>query len=312
MKLSMTWGIHNEPAPKRPYKGKSIIKTLLDYVVVDLETTGLDPNYEEIIEVAAIRVNNGDISNCFHTLVKPFNEIDGFITELTGITNEMLSTAPPIKSVIQNFIDFIGDSILVAHNAHFDINFIYDNYDNHFCNDFIDTMRISRRLFGVSAGHRLSDLVERFGIDGVVEHRAMSDAIKTYHCYEYMKRYASDNGIDFTVLPPTLRAKDITLKADSFKEDTDIFGRSFVFTGKLEKMPRRDAMQIVVDMGGLCLDGVNVKTNYLVLGNLDYSKNIKDGKSSKLKKAETLKLSGVDIEVISENIFYDMIAHSID
>lgn len=79
-----------------------------------------------------------------------------------------------------------------------------------------------------------------------------------------------------------------------------------VFTGTLEKMTRREAMQIVKDLGGECGDSVTKKTNYLVLGNNDFCKTIKGGKSNKQKKAEKLKLEGIDINVISESVFYEM------
>lgn len=72
-------------------------------------------------------------------------------------------------------------------------------------------------------------------------------------------------------------------------------------------MTRKEAMQFVVDRGGLCGDSMNKKTNYLVLGNNDYCTTIKGGKSTKQKKAEKLKLAGCDIEIISENVFYDML-----
>ena len=80
-----------------------------------------------------------------------------------------------------------------------------------------------------------------------------------------------------------------------------------VFTGTLERMLRKDAMQAVVDLGGQVGNSVTKKTNYLILGNNDYCPLITEGKSSKQKKAESLKLAGNDIEIISEDVFYDMI-----
>ena len=78
-------------------------------------------------------------------------------------------------------------------------------------------------------------------------------------------------------------------------------------TGTLEKMLRKEAMQIIVDLGGHCEDGVTKKTNFLILGNNDYNPILRGKKSSKLIKAETLKLEGKDIEIISENVFYDIV-----
>ena len=105
-----------------------------------------------------------------------------------------------------------------------------------------------------------------------------------------------------------LSAKDIVTEKTDFDETHPLFGKTCVFTGTLEKMARKDAMQIVVDLGGLVGNSVTKKTNYLILGNNDYCSSIKGGKSSKQKKAESLKLAGNDIEIISENVFYDMIS----
>ena len=314
MQISVSYNDEKLPKTQRPDKGRSLLESLSSYIVVDLETTGLDASYDNIIEIAAVRVENGLIVDDFQSLVH-CRYIDDFIAELTGITEEMLSTAPPLSEVLPLFIDFVGDSVVVAHNANFDINFLYDNcvdvLGTAFCNDFIDTMRASRRLFKEHSSHTLESIVERFGISGNIEHRAMADALKTYECYEYMRKYAADNDIDFTLLYPQrndTRASNISTGKTEFDENSPIFEKMFVFTGILEKMTRKEAMQIVVDMGGKCADNINKKTNYLILGNNDYCSSIKDGKSNKQKKAESYQLSGLDIQVISENVFYDMIS----
>ena len=284
--------------------------------MVDLETTGLDPSCDEIIEFAAIRVVNSVVVSEFQSLVKPSFPIDGFITELTGITNEMLKTAPAISDVLPCFLAFVGSSAIVAHNANFDVNFLYDAcaalHAADFCNDFIDTMRINRRLFREERHHRLGDLTARFGIEGNIEHRALADVLKTQACYEHMKKHARDKGINFESLYPYqskgVKASDISSSNTAFDETTPIFGKTFVFTGVLQRMVRKDAMQLVADLGGICGDGVTAKTNYLVLGNNDYCSSIKDGKSSKQKKAEKYKAAGMDIEIISENVFYEMVS----
>jgi DNA polymerase-3 subunit epsilon len=312
--LQITIGIGNMlTVSKREQKGKSLLDSIDNYIVIDLETTGLDPSYDEIIEFAAVRVENGAIVSEFQSLVKPPYPIDSFITELTGITNEMLSTAPSVDTVLPNFLDYVGQSTVVAHNANFDVNFLYDacSFRKPFSNDFIDTMRLSRRLFRQERHHRLGDLTDRFGIVGDIEHRALSDVLKTQACYEYMKAYIRDNNISLESLYPRsagVKASDITSSNMDFNETTPVYDRAFVFTGTLQRMVRKEAMQLVVDMGGICGDGITAKTNYLVLGNNDYCSSIKDGKSSKHKKAERYKAEGMDIEIISENVFYEMVA----
>jgi DNA polymerase-3 subunit epsilon len=299
----------------RSEKGESLFALPTTYTVVDLETTGLDPQWNDIIEFGAMRIVDGEVTDKYTQLVNPGYEIDEFITELTGITNEMLATAPAVNAVLPAFLDFVGDGIIIGHNVNFDINFIYDTcmsvLDKPFKNDFVDTMRLSRRLFPQERHHRLCDLIERFRVGEAVEHRALADVEQTNRCYLFMKDHIESNGISIESLRPTkagFSAKDIQASTTDFDETSPVYEKVFVFTGTLERMTRKEAMQLVVDRGGLCGDGVNKKTNYLVLGNNDYCSTIKDGKSSKQKKAEQLKLSGCDIEIISENVFYDMIS----
>ena len=99
-----------------------------------------------------------------------------------------------------------------------------------------------------------------------------------------------------------------SIKPESIEIDEDNFfyNKHCIFTGKLEKMVRKDAMQLIVNVGGILDNSVTKKTNYLILGNNDYVSSIKDGKSSKHKKAEKYKLEGQDIEIIDEDTFYNL------
>lgn len=181
----------NSFAKTRSHKGQSLLLSLNDYVVIDIETTGLAPGSSAIIELAALRVKNGQIAGKFQTLVNPEQSISRFITNLTGITNAMTRNAPKIHNALTDYLDFVAGDVVIGHNVHFDVNFIYDNavaYLNRpFCNNFIDTMRISRKLYKHCRGHKLTDLVRRFEIGTAVMHRALADVEQTQQCYEYMK-----------------------------------------------------------------------------------------------------------------------------
>lgn len=303
------------PQTVRESKGESHLKFIDDYIVLDLETTGLDPAYDEIIEIAAVKYSNGERISEFITLVKPENEINEYITRLTGITNEMVKDAPKIEKVLPDLLNFLGASVVIAHNANFDINFLYDNYmlcfNEPFINDFIDTMRISRRLFK-DIRHRLVDLTKEFGISFDVQHRAMTDCEATHKVYEYMKNHCCINNIDLAAFIRSSHGKSFDLKdfkpeSDEFDDSHPIYGRSVCFTGTLEKFQRKEALQIVVNLGGMPADSITKNTNILVLGNNDYCSSIKDGKSNKQKKAEDLILKGNDLIIISEKSFYDML-----
>lgn len=298
----------------RELKGKSLLSFPDDYVVIDLETTGLDPRFDEIIEIAGIKYSGEQEVGRFQSLVNPGFSIDAFITELTGISNEMLATAPFLSSVLPAFLDFVGQNVVVGHNVNFDINFIYDNAQNlsldAFSNDFVDTMRLSRRLYKDMENHKLSTLVSYLGVAEIVEHRALSDCTNTLQCFLKMKHYVLTNNVSLIAGWERFNSlsKIIVPETDEFNLDSPIYGMSFAFTGKLERMTRREAMQAVVNAGGICNDSVIASTNYLVLGNNDYCKSIKGGKSAKQKKAEKMRLSGYDIVTISEETFYDMLS----
>lgn len=305
--------------PKRINKGKSQIAFPEDFTIIDLETTGFDPSFDDIIEIAALRVRGGEIVDTFSTLIKPYDEIDEYITKLTGITNDMLLTAPAPENIFPSVYEFVGEDIIVGHNVNFDINFLYDWFESilgkPFENDFIDTMRIARKALPNLPHHRLEDVATALGVIPDGAHRAAADCKTTFDCFcrlrdivaseigvdnfisSFKKRYKSKNKIDL---------HDITTENTEFDETHPLFGKHCVFTGMLEKMTRSEAAQVVVDIGGICDNNVTKKTNFLILGNTDYRRTGGD-KSSKHKKAEEYKLNGIDIEIIPENVFYDMI-----
>lgn len=298
---------------ERIQKGKSLIDLPIDFTLIDLETTGLSSEWDEIIEISALKVRNSEIVDEYSSLVKPSEDICRFIEELTGITNEMLMYERTIRLVMPEFLDFVGDDVVVGHNVNFDINFIYDNsMPVHFSNDFVDTMRLSRILRKDERHHRLSDLCKRYDVTNTKAHRALSDCYTTFECYKHIRdeiydRYENIENFIKSNRKVYFKAKDVIADESKKDETSLLYEKVCVFTGVLEKMVRKDAMQIVSDIGGLVADSVTKKTNFLILGNNDYCKSIKDGKSLKQKKAEKLKLSGQDIEIIPENVFYDMI-----
>lgn len=292
------------PGRKRQDKGKSLLCVPDRYVIVDIETTGLDPDCCEIIELGALKVDYGKVTDEYASLIKPSEPIDSFISKLTGITNEMLSDAPRIETALPEFMNFVGDETVIGHNVNFDINFIYDKSElilnKPFRNDFVDTMRLARHSLPGLPNHKLSTLAEHFCISSTTSHRALDDCITTFQIVGHLPKTVD-------IQKRNLSAKDVTTEKTTFDINHILYGKTCVFTGALEKMTRKEAMQIVVDFGGFCGDNVTAKTNYLILGNNDFCSAIKDGKSSKQKKAEKLILEGKDLQIISENVFYDLI-----
>lgn len=295
---------------KRPYKGNSLLEIPQNYTVIDTETTGYDPYRDEIIELGALRVRGGKIVDSFSSLVRPGNAVSDFITELTGISNEELQSAEGIDSVLPRFLDFVGDDIVVGHYVHFDVNFVYDAAAGFcgrtFSNDMVDTLRLCRRALPDLEHHRLSDVAAALGVAQEGEHRSLLDCYTTHNVLQAL----AVSGVDFSPKPRErhrqTRAADITADGRMQQPDNPLFGKVCVFTGALE-IPRREAMQAVADIGGICGDSITKKTSFLILGNNDYCTTIKDGKSAKQKKAESLILGGQDLKILSESVFYDLI-----
>ena len=334
------------------YKGKSIIEIPDDYTVIDIETTGYDCVYDSIIEISALRVRDKQAVDSFSSLVKPtkffeFGSYDkradeddyyddsspafrhlssttgyyyvlDFITKLTGITIEMLDDAPEPRDVIPEFLSFVGNDILVGHNTNFDINFLYDAALSENCgtlkNNFVDTLRFSRKLFPDMDHHRLSDTAAKCAVSYENAHRALSDCKITFECFEKMKSIISERYSDisqfkrlFRYVGKRIDCSTITAQTGEFDEDHPFYNKTVVFTGDLGTMSRKEAMQLVVNVGGLISDNVTRKTNYLVVGSFDFIKSVKGNKSTKMKKAEELILGGYDLKIISDKTFFELI-----
>ncbi|EIK82919.1 DNA polymerase III [Gardnerella pickettii 00703Bmash] len=285
-----------------------------DYCVLDTETTGLSAYYDEIIEIGILRVRNNEIVDRYDQLVKPSTGVDGFITALTGITNEMLEGMPSIADVKTAVLSFIGEDIILGHNTSFDMRFLNEGFKEQLSNQYMDTMQFARKLYPELKHYSLSDLTDYLGLHNN-EHRALADCIATKELYDAVKTRMVEKNLVIEDLWPASGShggKGIDIKAikpDEVVVDKDgfFYNRHVVFTGKLEKMLRKDAMQIVVNLGGVLDNSVTKQTNYLILGDNDYNAILKGEKSSKHKKAEKLKLEGQDIEIIDERTFYDLL-----
>jgi len=156
------------------------------FTIFDTETTGFDPNEgDKIIEIAAMKFKNGELleEQHFEALVNPEREIPFESIQVHGITNDKVVDKPTIASVLPEFMDFVGDSVLVAHNAEFDIAFL--EHDLFMTNPFavtpttVCTKKLSRKLFPNEKFHNLDTITYRFGLEAPKEgrHRALTDVI---------------------------------------------------------------------------------------------------------------------------------------
>lgn len=171
-----------------------------DYVVLDFETTGAKCPPCRVTEIGAYRIEKGKITDKFHTLVNPETEIPIFITQLTGITDQMVRNAPKFREIASDFLLFIGDAVLVAHNAPFDIRFlnyeiskIYDGYK--VANPHLCTVQLSRRLVPHIENHKLNTVAEYFRVNLENHHRASHDAHATAKIFVNLLEQLNELGV---------------------------------------------------------------------------------------------------------------------
>ncbi len=186
------------PIAYNPQQRKLIDET---YIVFDVETTGLSAVYNTIIELAAVKVRNGEIIDSFESFANPHEKLTNTIIELTGITDDMLIDAPNIGDVLQDFKAWIGNDILVAHNASFDIGFINAGFRklgfSDVENPVIDTLELARFLHPEMKNHRLNTLCKKFDIELVSHHRAIYDAKATGYLLWRLLKETIEHNIEF-------------------------------------------------------------------------------------------------------------------
>ena len=170
-----------------------------EYCVLDIETTGLSYRTEKITEFGAIKIKNGEIIDTFECFVNPEKPIPYDVMKVTHITDDMVRDAETIDKVLPKFIEFAGDSVLVAHNANFDIGFI-----RHFAelqgltlnNTYIDTLAIAREMFPDYKRHKLGIIAENLGIRVDVAHRALDDVKTLVKVFEVMLKNLKEKGVE--------------------------------------------------------------------------------------------------------------------
>lgn len=163
-----------------------------DYIVLDIETTGLSRFSDGITELAGVRVRDHSIVDEFQTLVNPQRHIPSFITRLTGISDDMVEDAPKIVDALPEFLDFIGPRTIIAHNATFDYGFLHQHAKSycgiHWDNEKLCTRKLANRMLPELPSKRLDALCSHFNVVNTQAHRAMADVVATNQIFSHLLR----------------------------------------------------------------------------------------------------------------------------
>ncbi len=204
---------------------------------VDVETTGLSPVRDKIIEIAIVRVEKGKVKTTFSSLVNPGYYIDPQITLLTGITSEQLEKAPTFYDLKNNIRDLLSETVFVAHNVRFDYSFLKNEFSRHydsFSAKTLCTAKLSRRLFPRFRRHSLDSIIERFNLSCEARHRAMPDALVLWDIYRIFQKQFS---------------KKIFVSAISDISKTPSLP-SYIHKKTIEKLPESPGVYIFYDRKG--------------------------------------------------------------
>ncbi|HZK18217.1 MAG TPA: 3'-5' exonuclease, partial [Clostridia bacterium] len=150
-----------------------------DFVVCDLETTGLSPLGDDIVEIGLVKIQKGKITDTYTTLVKHNKPLPLRISRITGLKEGDFIDSPSLDLVMPKVLSFIGDFPLIGHNVKFDADFLNANLSDELQNTLLDTLELSRLLYPMANSYRLGKMCEEVGVETKPSHRALEDAIAT-------------------------------------------------------------------------------------------------------------------------------------
>ena len=243
--MKVIYGVEAYLVPDKEKSVKNPRGQVLDdatYCVLDLETTGISITTEKITEVGIMKVKNGEVIDEFEIFVNPEKPIPQRVVEVTNITDEMVKDAETIDKVFPKILEFVGDSIIVAHNASFDVGFLKHNaklLGYEFNNTYIDTLPLAKDLFPDLKKYKLGKIADSLGIEVDVAHRALADVDTTVKVFNVMLKKLKDKGIN-TVDEIDSATKDPEAQKEEFKKQRSyhaiILAKNYVGLRNLYKL----------------------------------------------------------------------------
>ena len=316
----------------RSYKLNTI---KMEFIAIDFETANF--KRESVCSIGLAFVENFEIVKSINKLIKPIpNYFETINMSIHGITPEMTENEPTFFDLWNELKPYINNQQLVAHNASFDfsaLRYVLDSYNISYPTlDYYCSMLLSKKVFPGLINYQLPTVCTHLGINDLTHHDAESDAVTsakvmTEICKKHNVNSLSElrhilgfsNGkiypdsyrpfsCNVKKVSGTRQHLDIVPDTTEFNEEHPFYGKHVVFTGNLRELTRKDAKQIVANIGGVITpDNLSRKTNYLVVGTDAFNQYGEGYKSTKIKKAEELIAKGNELEIISEIEFFKMI-----
>ncbi|UOQ44012.1 3'-5' exoribonuclease [Halobacillus salinarum] len=305
----------------------------MNFVAIDFETA--NSSRSSVCSIGLIEYEHGRLADEYYRLVKPKrNYFHSINTSIHGITKEDVRDEKEFNELWGEEIkEKLEGKFVVAHNASFDMSVlrkVLDDYQISYPElTYNCTVNLAKKTWPHLKSYNLKSLAKMLGIH-FEHHHALEDAqAAAIILMKACEHHKVDNVQELQVATNTINgriypsgyeparltrkksspsAKDFVAATSEFDVDHPMYQATFAFTGTLQSLKRREAMQKVVSFGGLCTDSVQANIDYLVVGNRDYLKYKQEGqKTSKLKKAEALREEGLNIEIITEEKFLQLL-----
>lgn len=291
--------------------GKSTAGLPDRYVVIDLETTGLNSKADSIIEIAAVKYSQNVEEDQFVSFVNPGFALPNVVQQLTGITDSDLVSAPSLSELIQHLQNFLGDLPLVAHNASFERSFLtaaYNAFGLSFENKMIDSLAMARKAFPGLDSYSLESLKTELSLQHAESHRALPDVYNTaellWLCAERIAAGVMDKPLPKS---PSKQKAEESLPDIAVSPNSVLSGKTIVFTGELS-FSRGAAKRLAERAGAIPKSTVSTKTDYLVVGKQAVTIVGMDGLSEKEETArQLLAEKKANIQIIDEARFVELL-----
>jgi DNA polymerase-3 subunit epsilon len=287
-------------------------KTVRDYCVFDLETTGLNSNYDKIIEVACVRVRDNKIVYQWSTLVNPHRHIPYQASDINHITDDMVNGAPELIDVLKEFLIFIENDILVGQNIKtFDCVFLYNALKKCGLPPIINQSIDTRYLPSLCPKSSLAAYCEYYGIRRNIAHRACDDACDTQQVFEKLQEESDclDGLFIFNQYEPdVMRYRTNVLLKNVYTINTiinDFHDKSVCLTGDFEYGEKWEIKKYLESKGAIIKNSAIKKLDYLIIGNLGSIRWTDEYKGSAIEKVLNYNATGCNIGIVSEFIAID-------
>lgn len=273
----MEW-INWNSSQNRTWAGSCLKAFPDDYIVIDIETTGLNSEKDDIIEISAIKYSDNRKVASFHRLLKPTKPLENSIIQLTGITNEMLEQATEPNDALLDFYNFVTEDkdqqkvlkldkvenpILMAYNAPFDIGFLYDHLAKqlnlYLSNDFVDVLLLARKLVPNMAHHRQVDMAKYFHISTEGAHRAGDDTRMCNAVYQRLKE------MFYKTYQEPLQCKELAINRNAAAK-SPLAGKNFYVSGYMQFSTKYALKNLIAGLGGSLDSHFQEHTDCVILG----------------------------------------------